>query len=69
MVQKELVLSAFHFSFVDDIVKLAEYLKSSIVSISSTIEDYTAYRRMVLLVLARLISYNRRRPGEVQALR
>ena len=51
-----------------DIVRLAEHLKEELSNAQwpTTIEKF---HDMQLDVLARLISYNRRRPGEVQALR
>jgi len=51
-----------------DIVRLAEHLKEELSNAQwpTTIEKFYD---MQLDVLARLISYNRRRPGEVQALR
>jgi transcription elongation factor Elf1 len=51
-----------------DIVKLATHLKDSLESAKRP-ETPDEMRSLQLNVLARLISYNRRRPGEVQSLR
>lgn len=58
------------FFIAADIVKLATYLKEHLrIQALPEQPSYEEYRKTVLLVLARLVTYNRRRPGEVQALR
>ena len=56
------------FIVAEDIVKLANYLKGKLAECREP-TTYGEFRELSLLVLARLISFNRRRPGEVQALR
>ncbi|XP_072050774.1 uncharacterized protein [Amphiura filiformis] len=51
-----------------DIEKLSVYLRDRAESADLEDYSYTNYRRNVIVALASCISYNRRRPGDVQAL-
>uniref|UniRef100_K1QY19 Tyr recombinase domain-containing protein n=1 Tax=Magallana gigas TaxID=29159 RepID=K1QY19_MAGGI len=55
----------------EDIMKLSSYLVENLefVDLSYTAVSGMMFRRIVMLVEARLILYNRRRPGELEALR
>ena len=48
----------------DDVVKLASWLENRLLNFNSL-----EYEEVAKLALARLITYNRRRPGEMQALK
>ncbi|XP_065937349.1 uncharacterized protein [Magallana gigas] len=54
----------------EDIMKLSSYLVENLefVDLSYTAVSGMMFRRIVMLVEARLILYNRRRPGELEAL-
>lgn len=52
-----------------DIIKLSAYLKSESNSCDLLDNSYNNFRKVAILSLAGLISYNRRRPGEVQAMK
>lgn len=51
-----------------DVKKLSEYLKQEALSCDLKNYSYENFRKVVTLGLASLITYNRRRPGEVQAM-
>ena len=53
----------------NDIKKLAEYFQKEIGSFNRKDMSYQNFRKGVMLAEAKLITYNRRRSGEVQALR
>lgn len=55
----------------EDIMKLSSYLVENLefVDLSYTAVSGMMFRRIVMLVEARLLLYNRRRPGELEALR
>ncbi|XP_033725163.1 uncharacterized protein LOC117315128 [Pecten maximus] len=53
----------------NDVQKLASYLKRELESFNTSDASYDNYRKGVVLVESNLITYNRRRPGEVQAMR
>ncbi|OWF34468.1 uncharacterized protein LOC110445058 [Mizuhopecten yessoensis] len=52
-----------------DIEKLASYIKREMEAFDTADTSYDNYRKAVVLVESNLITYNRRRPGEVQAMR
>lgn len=52
-----------------DIMKFSQYLTREAAACDLQDKSYSNYRKVVMLTLASLISYNRRRPGEVQAIR
>lgn len=52
-----------------DVVKFSQYLKGEAKVCDLKDTSYPNYRKVVILALAALISYNRRRPGEVQAIK
>ncbi|KAK3108247.1 hypothetical protein FSP39_004029 [Pinctada imbricata] len=52
----------------DDVAKLAKYLVDSLKSLKLT-ADPAVFQRVVVLTEARLLLYNRRRPGELEAIR
>ena len=52
----------------DDLRKLSEYLKSQATKIQE-ITNADAYRHAVQVAEARLLTYNKRRPGELEAIR
>ena len=51
-----------------DIQKMAAFLNEQLAKAEEP-ENYSEYRRLVLLILAKVITYNRRRCGEMQAIR
>ena len=57
----------------EDIVKLATYLVTELQKLGPELDPLSAdsvqFREMVMLVQSRLLLYNRRRPGELEALR
>lgn len=55
----------------EDIMKFSSYLVENLefVDLSYTAVSGMMFRRIVMLVEARLLLYNRRRPGELEALR
>ena len=53
----------------EDIEKFAQYLKSTLNGFDTTLVTLKNYRLGVILAQARLISFNRRRCGEMQAFR
>lgn len=57
----------------EDIVKLATYLVTELQKLESKLDpalaDNMKFRKVVMLVQSRLLLYNRRRPGELEALR
>ena len=55
--------------FPSDVKKLATYLQSSLNSLDLQDYSYTQRKKVAVLSLARLTLYNRRRCGEVQAIR
>ncbi|KAJ8017713.1 hypothetical protein HOLleu_44683 [Holothuria leucospilota] len=52
-----------------DVVKFSQHLKEKAKVCDLEDTSYQNYRKVVILALAALISYNRRRPGEVQAIK
>nr|XP_022330999.1 uncharacterized protein LOC111129143 isoform X1 [Crassostrea virginica] len=56
----------------EDIVKLASYLVTELQKLENDLDpvlaDGVKFRRVVMLVQSRLLLYNRRRPGELEAL-
>lgn len=52
-----------------DVVKFSNFLKEKAKVCDLKDTSYQNYRKVVILALAALISYNRRRPGEVQAIK
>ena len=53
----------------EDIQQLSNYLRDSILNVDLTKADATNYREVGKLIEAKLVTYNRRRTGEVQAIR
>ena len=52
-----------------DVAKLSQHLKSECNKFDQTDQSYSNYRRTVIVAEACLIAYNRRRPGELQAMK
>ena len=52
-----------------DVVAFSKYLTNEAVSCNLEDMSYANFRKVVMVALAALISYNRRRPGEVQAIK
>lgn len=52
-----------------DVVKFSNFLKEKAKVCDLKDTSYQNYRKVVIVALAALISYNRRRPGEVQAIK
>ena len=53
----------------EDLHKLSDYLQSEIANLE-VVDDFTKYyRRAVILAEARLATYNKRRPGELEGMR
>ncbi|KAJ8018205.1 hypothetical protein HOLleu_43939 [Holothuria leucospilota] len=53
----------------NDIVKFNRYLTNEATACDLTDTSYANFKKIVTLTLAALITYNRRRPGEVQAIK
>lgn len=53
----------------NDIVKLSKHLTKEALECNLKDDSYNNFRNVVIVALACLISYNRRRPGEIQAMR
>ena len=52
-----------------DVKKLSEYLKTELESFNKGNVTFENFKKGTILAEAALITYNRRRPGEVQAMR
>lgn len=52
-----------------DVVAFSKYLTNEAVSCNFEDMSYANFRKVVIVALAALISYNRRRPGDVQAIK
>ena len=53
----------------NDIAKLSKYLLEEIKNVDLTKKETNTFRRVVILAETRLLTYNRRRPGELEVLR
>ncbi|KAJ8045348.1 N-lysine methyltransferase KMT5A-B [Holothuria leucospilota] len=53
----------------NDVMKLSKHLRKEALECNLKDDSYNNFRNVVIVALACLISYNRRRPGEVQAMR
>jgi len=52
-----------------DVVAFSRYLTQEAVSCNLRDNSYSNFRRVIIVALAAIICYNRRRPGEVQAIK
>ena len=52
----------------EDVKKLAEHINSELNNFDYNDISYSSYRRAVTVAIAKLVSFNRRRCGEVQAI-
>ena len=53
----------------EDIIKAATYMNEEIKKLDLTVKDKATYQKACTLALAKLVFYNRRRSGEMQALK
>ena len=55
----------------EDVMKMCKYLNRQMELLENELGEahFSTYRRACILVEAKLISYNRRRPGEIESIR
>lgn len=58
-----------HLPLPEDIARLNRYLINSLSTLDYTSSENLNFRRVAGLIEAKLVMYNRRRSGEVQAMR